>query len=95
MSERHNIVMKKTAIICCKDNIIMCNNKNTHYPHEQCVSIWKIQLPNIVGITEMRNHVGHGTTESQDRSSAFTGADAVEYFNFMTDLINDYIKTLE
>ena len=43
----------------------------------------------------MRNHVGHGTTESQDRSSAFTGTDAVEYFNFMTDLINDYINTLE
>jgi hypothetical protein len=43
----------------------------------------------------MRNHVGHGTTESQDRGSSFTGADAVEYFNFMTDLINDYINTLE
>ena len=64
---------------------------------ENCdiIKVFRNRIDTIVGITEMRNHVGHGTTESQERSSEFTGADAVEYFNFMTDLINDYINTLE
>lgn len=64
---------------------------------ENCkvIKVFKNRIGTIVGITEMRNHVGHGTTESQERNSTFTGADAVEYFEFMTGLINDYIKTLE
>lgn len=64
---------------------------------ENCkvIKIFKNRIDTIVGITEMRNHVGHGTTETQERDLTFTGADAVEYFEFMTDLINDYIKTLE
>jgi hypothetical protein len=64
---------------------------------ENCdiIKVFRNRIDTIVGITEMRNHVGHGTTESQERSSEFTDADAIEYFNFMTDLINDYINTLE
>jgi hypothetical protein len=64
---------------------------------ENCkiIKVFKNRVDTIVGITEMRNHVGHGTTESQERDTSFTGTDAVEYFEFMTDLIKDYIKTLE
>jgi hypothetical protein len=64
---------------------------------ENCkiIKVFKNRIDTIVGITEMRNHVGHGTTESQERDTPFTGTDAVEYFEFMTDLIKDYIKTLE
>lgn len=64
-------------------------------PDARLIKVFKNRIDTIVGITKMRNHVGHGTTETQDRSSAFTGDDAKEYFNSMTDLINDYIKTLE
>ena len=78
-------LMKFIMSLSCEPNLEDC----------KVIKVFKNRIDTIVGITEMRNHVGHGTTESQDRSSAFTGADAVEYFNFMTDLINDYIKTLE
>lgn len=64
---------------------------------ENCkvMQVFKNRIDTIVGITEMRNHVGHGTTEAQERDSEFTGNDAIEYFNFMTGLIKDYIKTLK
>jgi hypothetical protein len=64
---------------------------------ENCkvIQVFKNRIDTIVGITEMRNHVGHGTTEAQERDSEFTGNDAIEYFNFMTGLIKDYIKTLK
>jgi hypothetical protein len=78
-------LMKFIMSLSCEPNLEDC----------KVIKVFKNRVDTIVGITEMRNHVGHGTTESQDRGSSFTGADAVEYFNFMTDLINDYINTLE
>jgi hypothetical protein len=78
-------LMKFIMSLSCEPNLEDC----------KVIKVFKNRIDTIVGITEMRNHVGHGTTESQDRSSAFTGDDAREYFSFMTDLINDYIKTLE
>ena len=78
-------LMKFIMSLSCEPNLEDC----------KVIKVFKNRIDTIVGITEMRNHVGHGTTESQDRSSAFTGDDAREYFSFMTDLINDYFKTLE
>lgn len=78
-------LMKFIMSLSCEPNLEDC----------KVIKVFKNRIDIIVGITEMRNHIGHGTTESQDRSSVFTSADAVEYFNFMTDLINDYINTLE
>lgn len=78
-------LMKFIMSLSCEPNLDDC----------KVIKVFKNRIDTIVGITEMRNHVGHGTTESQDRSSAFTGTDAIEYYNFMKDFINDYIKTLE
>jgi hypothetical protein len=78
--------MKFIMSLSCEPNLEDC----------KVIKVFKNRIDTIVGIAEMRNHVGHGTTESQDRScSAFTGDDAVEYFKFMTDFINDYINSLE
>ena len=78
-------LMKFIMSLSCEPDLENCN----------VIKVFKNRIDTIVGITEMRNHVGHGTTESQERSSEFTGSDAVEYFNFMTELIIDYINTLE
>ena len=78
-------LMKFIMSLSCEPDLENCN----------VIKVFKNRIDTIVGITEMRNHVGHGTTESQGRSSEFTGSDAVEYFNFMTELIIDYINTLE
>ena len=78
-------LMKFIMSLSCEPNLEDC----------KVIKVFKNRIDTIVGITEMRNHVGHGTTESQDRSSSFSGDDAREYFSFMTDLINDCITTLE
>ena len=78
-------LMKFIMSLSCEPDLENCN----------VIKVFKNRIDTIVGITEMRNHVGHGTTESQERSSEFTGSDAVEYFNFMTEIIIDYINTLE
>ena len=78
-------LMKFIMSLSCEPDLENCN----------VIKVFKNRIDTIVGITEMRNHVGHGTTESQERSSEFTGSDAVEYFNFMTELITDYINTIE
>lgn len=61
----------------------------------QIICVFKNRIDTIVGITEQRNHVGHGTTEDDSRNNTFSGDDAKEYFQFMTDLINDYLKTID
>ena len=78
-------LMKFVMSLSCEPDLENC----------KIIKVFKNRIDTIVGITQMRNHVGHGTTESQERDTPFTKADAVEYFEFMTELINDYIKTLE
>lgn len=60
----------------------------------QIIGVFKNRIDTIVGITEQRNHVGHGSTEDDQRNNTFSGDDAKEYFKFMTDVINDYLKTI-
>ncbi len=59
---------------------------------EDCkiINVFKNRIDTIVGITEMRNHVGHETNKELE----FTGHDAVDYYMFINELINDYIKIL-
>jgi len=63
---------------------------------EDChiIGVFKNRIDTIVGITEQRNHVGHGSTEDDNRNTSFGGDDAKEYFQFMTDIINDYLNTI-
>ena len=60
----------------------------------QIIGVFKNRIDTIVSIAELRNHVGHGATEDESRNNNFSGDDAKEYFQFMTDLINDYLKTI-
>lgn len=58
------------------------------------IKVFKNRIETIVDIANQRNHVGHGKTERDDKDSEFGGEDAKEYFEFMTELINDYSNIL-
>lgn len=77
-------LMKFIMSLSCEPDIEGC----------KIIQVFKNRIDTIVGIAEKRNHVGHGTTESKDRQSEFTSQDVVDYFNFMKNLINDFINTL-
>jgi hypothetical protein len=58
------------------------------------IGVFKNRIETIVDIAGQRNHVGHGKTEGNDKETVFSGEDAKEYFDFMTELINDYSNIL-
>lgn len=78
-------LMKFIMSLSCEPDIEGCS----------IINVFKNRIETIVDIAQMRNHFGHGTTESKDRQSEFTSQDVVQYFNFMKDLINDYINILQ
>ncbi len=59
------------------------------------ISVFKNRIDEIINIAGMRNCVGHGTTEEKSKRHDFSGEDAIKYFSFFSDLINDYLKVLE
>lgn len=77
-------LMKFIMSLSCEPDIEGC----------KIIHVFKNRIETIVAIAQMRNHIGHGTTESKDRQSEFTSKDVKDYFNFMKDLINDYINIL-
>ena len=59
------------------------------------IKVFKNRIDTIVGISQMRNHIGHGTTDANESNTTFGKNDAIEYFTFMTELITDYINSID
>lgn len=58
------------------------------------ISVFKNRIDDVIGIADMRNHVAHSSTGNHRRNDNFDKEDAVDYFNLIVEIINDYIKTL-
>ncbi len=58
------------------------------------IGLIKNRIDTIIRISEIRNNVGHGNMEDKTGNDSFGGNDAKEYFQFMTDFINDYLSIL-
>lgn len=78
-------LMKFIMSLSCEPDLNSC----------KVIKVFKNRIDTIVGISQMRNHVGHGATEANERNTTFGKNDAIEYFTFMTELITDYINSID
>lgn len=78
-------LMKFIMSLSCEPDLDSC----------KVIKVFKNRIDTIVGISQMRNHIGHGTTDANESNTTFGKNDAIEYFTFMTELITDYINSID